>query len=382
MIYFNQELDSNQILFSGNNNIVRFFSDVVSLNVTRAEITFHGFPRVLYPGPGNVFYFNFKEWITAFLNWSRFADATFQPFDGVHNNVILNMEADLMLETDFTFKVFFSDQPTDTLTVSYTFLLGVLQLETYKKRLPYITGKDKVFATSPLLEGHNFKSFVKYWKGFPFDFAYYAGGEGPVTFKNEANLTEYVTEEVTNRLARFLVSDGDTDVTQLDLLSLREGFNNIKITRGENSFDLMVEQNEGFCGTYLKWFNAEGPGYIYFLFHTGDRGQTNKDKGEVNNDFLNIENTISPIEQIGVSSTETISIYTDILQSYEVPLLRTLFDSPKIYLFTGQRFAKSSNFDWIEVKRKTTSFKTALSKTKENAFEITLELPDRNTLSL
>jgi hypothetical protein len=62
--------------------------------------------------------------------------------------------------------------------------------------------------------------------------------------------------------------------------------------------------------------------------------------------------------------------------------LESLFDSPKVYLFTGRSFSKDEPTDWLSVRVLTNDF--VVNDYSQRPFDVNMviELPERNTLTL
>ena len=123
-------------------------------------------------------------------------------------------------------------------------------------------------------------------------------------------------------------------------------------------------------------------GFNYWLFPNGNRNRKTKDLGEINNDYSNFEDTISPTIQMGKTANDVIQVASDVLTEQENLLLSGILDSPKIYLFTGQPFAKAGVNDWMEVSISGSDYRISNAKQSQNKFNFTFELPQRNTITI
>lgn len=135
------------------------------------------------------------------------------------------------------------------------------------------------------------------------------------------------------------------------------------------------------CGNdaiYLKWFNAQG-GYSYYLFNKYfERNLNFGSIGELENDFNNLENTTSPIIQLGRTSFDKVRVDSDLINENEFNLLVGILSSPKVYMFTGLPLARASFNDWIEVEIKTSSINLRNWKNRPTNISFEFELPKRN----
>ena len=65
-----------------------------------------------------------------------------------------------------------------------------------------------------------------------------------------------------------------------------------------------------------------------------------KSLGSINNDFFNLEDTLSQSKQLGKESLDRWTIFSDDLTHNDMNIAKGILTSPKVYLFTGIRFAK------------------------------------------
>jgi hypothetical protein len=139
--------------------------------------------------------------------------------------------------------------------------------------------------------------------------------------------------------------------------------------------NFFVEKINSYCnGTYLKWLNSFG-GWSYWLFYKGNENLQTKELGTLNNDFNNLEDTVSPMISLGTESQNTIALLQEGITKDEMLLLRDLLDSAKVYMFTGIAFTQSSDKDWVEVIVKSGNFRLSNARERINNLSITIELP-------
>ena len=72
----------------------------------------------------------------------------------------------------------------------------------------------------------------------------------------------------------------------------------------------------------------------------------------------------------------------ELLNEEERRIVEGLIDSPKIYLFTGRPYGRSSYRDWLEVTLKNTNVRLKNPKQPLVNFAFDLELPLRYTQTL
>jgi hypothetical protein len=377
-IVFSKDISTTTLLLAYVNNVVEFKSDS-ELPVLKADIYFGDQIKTLYPAPDGSFWFNFKELIKTLVNVDNFTDD--MNLDVQDDGYVYDWTNKAYLAGVFTFRVTFSDLSFEQTPKTLKWLSALMQLENYKRRQALLDAAS-VFVLSPFAKASNLRSYVKYWEGFPFDITLFVPEtDEPILVTNQTNLLDYSFEDPFT-ITRLAFSDGNDDVTLEDVLPLAEGFNDLKIENGESpAYYLTVEKIVDGCGTYLKWINELG-GWNYWLFHSAGRTRAAKDIGELANDYQNLPDTISPTVQMGRTSNDTLPVLADSLTPDEVLLLEGIFDSPKVYLFTGEPNAKNRFNDWLEVSIRNTSLRVKQPKQELNRFELQIELPQRITRTL
>lgn len=378
MITFSKDIAIDKLLLAYVNNVVEFSSDNI-LAKTKATITIGISIKTLFPSPTGNFYLNFKEWITSLINVDNFADDL--QSDIISDGYIYDWTTKTYLNKTITFTIFFSDESFETTIRDVKWLSAYLQLEDFKIKYPIGNSLLNPVVLSPRKIDTNQTSYVKYWNGYPFDISVYCQLESDLTILNQTNLLDLTFSSV-NIINRIVFSDGDTDTTIENALPLLDGFNSLKLTSNALDYYLLVEKISDSCsGHYIKWF-SELSGWSYWLFNKGNRNRKTKDLGELNNDFNNLEDTISQTIQIGKTSNDVITVTSDIINEDEKTLLESIIDSPKIYLFTGQPYAKANYNDWIEISLNTTDFRIVNAKESLSKMNFAFELPQRNTRKL
>lgn len=373
-IVFIKNLPEDKLLLAYVNNIIEFNSDSVSptLSIVKGNISFYGISIDLYPLPTGKFYFNFKEWITTIINSDNFKD-DLQP--DLDSSFVYDWTSKVYLQTDITLTVTFNDSSTETATKSLKWISGYVQLEEFKKQYPINPSIDDVVLLHPFVENSNRDSYFKYWSGYPFDITAYTGDATTLTIANQNNLLEYDFDAI-GRVNRIVFSDGRLDVTIDDVISLVRGINVLQL----GDCNATIERIDDYdCdGVYIKWINRFG-GWSYWLFPRANRNRKVKDLGTLENDFENQIDTVSPTVQIGSTSQDNILVTSDIISELEQTILEDLIDSPKVYLFTGEPYAKNNYNDWLEVSVKSTDFRIRNAKHRQNVLNFSIELPQRNT---
>lgn len=376
MIIFTKDIPTDKLLLACQNNVVEFRSDSI-LTANKATISIGTSVKTIFSP--NLFWYNLGKWVKEIINIDNFADDL--QVNISTNGFIYDCTSKSYLNTLMTFNVFLSDGSIETTTRDVKWLSALLQPEDYKLKYPISASLTSPVVLSPFEDKANQSCYLKYWEGYPFDMTIYTGVSSNILVENLTNLLSE-TFTITTKVNRLVVDDGDTNLTITNTLPLMAGFNTLKLTSNSLNYFVNIEKVVDNCdGHYIKWFN-EFSGWNYWLFAKGNRNRKTKDLGELANDFNNLEDTISPTVQIGKTSNDVIQVTTDVINSDENTVLQSLLDSPKIYLFTGQPYAKANYNDWLEVSLNTTDVRIVNAKEKLNKFNLTFELPQRNTRTL
>ena len=376
-ITFQTPLPTDKWLLSENNRIVEFSSDYVEL-ANYCDITITGIsPIRIYPLPDNSFWFNFKNYFSSLLNdYADTLDITVNPADIDSyvfdwTKVFYNQEVD--------FNIVFTDDTTEDVQITPLVLLGSEQPYNYKLGRTVESNADLVL--SPLKIGTNIRYHLRYWDGYPFDFGYTLEQNESTDTQTISNLTNAIVSpdiDFPQKINRVVISDGDTTQSLELFLPLAIGHNELKF---DNLFIDLYKEAAG-CGVYVKWLNQYG-GYNYWLFNEFYQvDERTKSLGSINNDFYNIEDTISQSKQLGKDSADTWTIYADALKPNDMNVLRGILTSPKIYLFTGIRFAQNNFNDWLEVNLKTTSATVKEPREDQTDIKLQIELPNDYNIKL
>lgn len=375
MILFTTDIATDKLLLAYNNNVVEFYSDNIILPI-KATISIGSFVKTLFPAPNGKFYLNFKEWVTSLINTDNYKDDV--SFD---IGTVYNWTSKVYLNNLITFNITLVTNDIETTTRDVKFLSGILQVEDYKLKFPIGNSLINPVVLSPFENKANQSCYIKYWEGYPIDLTIYTGPTTNIRLTNLTNLlfNDFVTDNIVSRIA---IDNGETNLTISDLLPIMTGFNSLKVTSNELDYFINLEKESESCtGHYIKWVNDLG-GWNYWLFYFGNRNRKTRDLGELNNDFNNLDDTISPTVQLGKTSNDTLQVTSEVVSYDQSILLKTIIDSPKIYLFTGQPFAKANFNDWLEVSLNNSDVRVENARQKENKYNFTFDLPQRNTRKL
>lgn len=373
-IVFLKQLDNTKVNLAYNNNLVKFYSSS-SFTPVNATITIGSNIVILFPDPNGVFTYNFKDLITTILNVDNFKDDLNPDLD---ISYVYDWTDKISLTNDIVIEVLLSNDSTETNTTNITWLSAFVQLRDWKRNYP---ATELLTTDVALLQKKNntdlYDYHLNYWSGYPFDLTLYANEE-TLTITNEVDLSNVDLDF--NKISRLVFSDGRTDVSIEDTINLQEGFNNLDFG---GFFNLNLNKSVYHCpnGIYLKWINSFG-GWNYWLFNRGQENLKTKELGALNNDFNNLEDTISPLVSLGKTSESAIKVREQRIKEYDKVMLSDLLDSAKVYLFTGLPFSQNTFNDWIEVNLSAGTFVLENPRSDLYRLDLTIELPTNITRTL
>jgi len=369
-----------------NNHIIRFTSDS-ELDIINCRITGLGIDATLYPNPSGEFMFNLKTYITAAINTKNF-------FDDIETDLIsddsltftYNASEGFYVSGNLLIRINFDDETFETETRSLKFITGVQQLEDYKKNQIAVADSDYLVLT-PVSERTSHKTYMKYWQGYPFDISIYTNlPAAEFNLKNHSNAVDY------NFLAKgsitsLVLSDGRTDTTIENFLPLSTGGNNLEVRYDDGSELetrplIYLEKSEAECGIYVKFINNLGR-WSYWLFSKAYfRDLAGNTIGVIENDFNNLEDTISPALILGRNTRSVLKVIADKLTGDQKDIVQQMMESPKILMFTGTRFSRSSFNDWVEIYIRTSNISVAGPNRKKHSIIYEFDLPNRYVQTL
>lgn len=348
-----------------NNQILRFGTNS-SVTPVRAVISVGSFNATIYPEPNNQFYYNLKEIAKSLVNSNNFSDTinpSIPPYEYDGSNVYFSGVLNIT--------IVLANATTETINRDITLLAGVQQLENYKQGEVF----EGIYSILlPLFPKTNDRFYARYFEGYPFDISFLDKTENDIIVENETNLLNW-TFDSRGIVTRIFFSDGRLDETIDDVLPIALGRNVLEW----EGLRLVIDKTDACQGVYLKWFNPQG-GYSYWLFPKySQRTMTTNSAGQLENDFETLQNTTSPQVSLGREGRERISLDSDLLTPEKFNLLRTIYTSPKIYLFTGEPYSKASANDWVEVQQVNTQHRTRNWKGQPVNVVLDIELPEMNT---
>lgn len=370
-IQFTKALSQTKLLQAFNNNILRFHSDVIG-TPTKATLNGFGMTNVLlYPHPNGSFYFNFKDYITAEINQNNFAGEFDADFSAPGSTFQKGVDAGLFMADNLEIKIHFQETvlTDDVITISLNFILGVEQIT--DRFTEKFQNNNSMNILSPLSD--NGIAYLKFWRGYPFDFSTFLGFDfAPGTQFVLPVAGTNVTIQNTNRINAIYLSDGLNY-----LLPTTQSYIDCSVEAG-----FVIQQIDNACGVYVKFRNKYGR-WNYWLFESNHfNTRSSKPLGELNNNYDDVVDTISPVVQIGRVADSNIKVIGQRLREKDKLILEEIIDSPKIYYFIGQPNTIPTQKDWLEVSLKTTSFVTQTPKKKTYNYNIEFDLPNRYTQTL
>jgi hypothetical protein len=348
-----------------NNQILKFGTNS-SFSPVRAVISVGSFNATIYPQPNGQFYFNLIEIAKSLVNTNNFADninPDLPPYEYNGSNVYFSGVLNISLVL--------ANATFETLNRDITLLAGVQQLESYKKGEVF---EGTYCILLPLFPKSNDRFYARYFEGYPFDVSFLDKTQNDIIIENETNLLNWSFDSA-GIVTRIFFSDGRIDETIDDVLPISLGRNVLEW----EGLRLIIDKVDSCDGVYLKWFNPLG-GYSYWLFPKfSQRTLTTNNIGKLDNDFETLENTSSPQVSLGREGRERISLDSDLLTPEKFNLLKTIYTSPKVYLFTGEPYSQASSKDWIEVSIVNTQHRTRNWKGQPLNVTLEIELPEMNT---
>lgn len=141
-------------------------------------------------------------------------------------------------------------------------------------------------------------------------------------------------------------------------------------TGNNNNVRNISKQCNGF---YLKWHNSNW-GYSYYLFEKiGKESFNTKSLGDVREQLSWTDNYFD----IGKTGQRKLELFAQI-DYQDRELIKSLAKSNEVYLYTGKKFEKATNENWLQVKIE--SMKVSETN-KNNTFEqkVTISLPKEKT---
>jgi len=372
-------MDPDKIRMAYNNDIVKFYSDTLQPQ-RYCDVTAPGLSIRLYPAPDGTFFLNFKPFVTALINTRYFVDDLTTDLDVTDpETFIYDFTDGVYMYRTVTFTIALDNDTEDTEDYILSWMAGVQQIGEYVR-----LSRSEDHVLLPFKKDTANTHYAKYWQGYPFDISLYLTGANLYI----DNTTNMLTAEFERKgfINRLFLSDGRTDETIEDVLPLVESHNLLRAKKQSGNtvndkFIALYKQSYK-CGVYMKWLNNFG-GYSYWLFEdTYALDRASKSIGELDNDTNNLNDAVGRTLNLGQQGNDTIKVIAELLTDDDMAIVQGVIDSPKVYMFIGQPFAKSDTNDWVEVTLKTNSARIKNFKQKLTNVALDFDLPERYTQTL
>lgn len=357
-----------------NNHIETFTSssgtpDSCEIAITVSEETYS---FIIYPDTDGNFYFNYRPIIEKLINTSNFRD------DCDYNVDEIQSDDNACIVANVVKTITYDTESTETIESTFVYVKGLHNLEESSN---YYNRGD-VFFCHHLNE--NSEAFLTYFIGYPFDFSFFANAATALNINPEISLAEYLAaylpttgyqgsdidlETDDNGVYRFALSDGD-DVSDY----ITEASKYAVITLNDSIVIKLAIKSPDCGGLYLKWHNQYG-GWDYWMFERYYQKSFKDDLvDEVENNFSDLSDTMSPTISAGKELTRTFNMYANSINDYELDRILNVASSPKVYLYSTGHEKK-----WIEVK--VSGSKTYSIQNAKHTIEFEMEIPTK-TLQL
>lgn len=308
-LIFNKDLGTNALLYSFNNNVVRFKSNTSGVTQTKATILTNGNTYTIYPDPAGNFYFNFKGIKSVELNVGNFAE-TINPDLAV--SLVYDWTPKALLAETITFTVFLSNSTTEVATRTVTWLNGYANLIDYKRNYPNLILDYSGFLLKPL-------PLIKYWPGLPFDIAFYQNPTSSFTLINNSASIDWTFANA-NKIPRLFFSDGRLDISIEDYVPLSEGFNSMSLISGDNDITINWSLDETPPGISFSDLDLQilVNGVVKVNKFTDDSGSFAAKKGDTV--LVKISGGITPTSGIGGGNVEITGLPTQRTTTYPLSI--------------------------------------------------------------
>lgn len=344
-ITFSKSLSQTELLSSHNNNIVEFSSNNV-LTPVSCVANYGSFSHERSPDPNGLFSFNLKETVKILINMNKFRDYI---VPDIETNGFVYQDETLYKNVNVSFKVIFEGGTTETITRSYHFLKKISQPKKYADTIIDTAVTGLAFLL-PFENDSNVSYYAPYFEGKPFDVALFSNTERTITVRNKTNnLTMQL--DLLAGVNRIFVSQGETNFTLKDELSLRTGINNLQFEiDADNYITLFLERIESDCSEYLRFYNKQG-GYSYFQFNAySKKSIKTKTIDSINTGFNTIAETYDTEQITGKNESVIRNLISERTSQRQIKYLESLFSSPKVDLYLNKQFKKTSLDSWRGVR--------------------------------
>lgn len=348
-ITFLQSIDSSDLLYAYNDNVLRFTGE----DLFKLELTVNdALTADLYSQPNGEFFMNLRDFATILINQNKFAD---EILPDIESNGYMYADPSLFLKMDlsFTFQNFAQ-------AATFYFLKAVSQIKDFRARK--VAGN---FLISP--------GRVTYYEGYPFDVTLFAASAQQVVVHNRTTF-QSVAMDVSRYVNRLFLSQGSQNFTIDDILPLQTGTNRLEIEFGPtDKKEIIVQKKESKCAPYFKFYrNGGGFGYIRFESEVSVLNKS-RESDEVRMDFSGIQNTLTRSLQQKETSVE-MEFQTEQLENWEMENFQDFISSPRVEMYVEDLFQKQNANSWIGVKVKSNSLNVRRPKMEKGREKVKIEI--------
>lgn len=402
-IKFNRDLP--EICHAYNHNAVSFYSDKGMPTYCELAVKDHNdsdapsHSVTITPNDQGAFHFNFKDIIKRLINNDKFEDK-YSP-EALHNSHAC--DTSLWKQVSVVYLVVVNAFVLEDTSRVYFFLKAADRRQEVSKGLTMLKSPQAEHLLMPIksIQDDTFHYHsMDYFEGYPGEIPLLVSGDTPYTsdqfdsgtrkvaFYNSSSGAEY-ERDLNNGVVRLLLymedgahktlGSGD-DV--LGHLQFRPGENKLEIGGGVHHLSVYVKKPTRCNGAYLKWFNHSGSWSYHLFEHYQDKRKL-KSIGRFIDDTGGIADMETQVE-MGISSQDTMTLFTGPLEEYQKRLVDTLFESPKVYLYLRgpNEYDMTDPNQWMACYVGNKS--VALIGSKDNKYNVKLELikPKNQTLQL
>jgi len=312
------------------------------------------------------FYFNGKRGIKNLFNKDNFSDGI------IPTNInFLIQDPKLFCRIGYKFEVVYNNNTRDIEQIEKSYFKSVRNF--------FNDQQNNQPSGLRLLSPTN---YFNYFEGLPFDISFYTPTAGPVTIRNENNGIE-TTKSFFAGVNRLFLSNGEPYnlgfENEVPLLNNRVNTLVFENSQGQQLGIVKIKKVPSCKAPFLKWFNEFGS-WNYWRFQSAYQGDVNhRNKQFLNNDFQNFEEDLGNFQATGKTAARTFDLYTDALNDDELKYFKSLFISPKIFLYSEQEFTPIGPASFKEVSLSDGTNRDVNTKIRNREFDISVELPIVNT---
>lgn len=304
----------------------------------------------------NKFYLNARDAVLSLFNKDNFADDILPTA-----SLYLFNDFNLYREFDFEFTVTNLNGTTDTVTKTIGYLKAVQHLhEVWVNNFDF-----KILSNN---------TWFNYYNGLPFDISIFSATNRTITIENKRNAISS-TFDLTTGVNRLFLSNGETNNFGFEsVIPIVIGhYNNLVFSDGGNELaSIQVYKHDVCDAPYLKWFNKKG-GWSYHRFSPIYRKNISSRNNEfLNNDFYNIEDSVSPIKTTGKTASWSMELRSEVLREEEQPNFVDLYLSPMVMLYASDDNEPMTEVSFKPVVLNNNNFIEINTKLRNREYDVTI----------